>query len=185
MGVGGSSRHPDYEANKHESCAIMRKVRIEILTCLSDQFWNIASDASWRHFVLFSIIYAELRHVSWPMTLTKQLLWTVVSGKSSGCMGDTSITGEEESVKQLGTRPLNSVYRGKAWHSPCIETRHMKKVVNSGSSLTPRIIFTKHEISKKLFRWKWNFTSHVHPFQLECLSQPARFQTHNQISVSD
>ena len=62
------------------------------------------------------------------MTLNRQVPWTVVSASLPVQLSNTSVQLVwQESVKQLGTTPLNSCKRGKSWQRPCIEIRHVKK----------------------------------------------------------
>ena len=50
-------------------------------------------------------------------------------GRSSSCMGDTSIQMTQwESMKQLSTTLLNSFNQGKTWQHQCIEIQHMDKL---------------------------------------------------------
>ena len=68
-------------------------------------------------------------HFSWPMTLNKQLPWTMVWAGFPVQLRNTSVQLVwRESVKQLSTTPLNSFNQGKSWQRPCIEIRQVKKM---------------------------------------------------------
>ena len=73
----------------------------------------------------------EHSHYSWPMTLNKQLPWTMVWASLPVQLRDTSVQLIwRESVKQLSATPLNSCKQGKSLQCPCIKIGHVKKVVN-------------------------------------------------------
>ena len=68
-------------------------------------------------------------HYSWPMTLNKQLPWTVVWVSLPVQLNNISAPQVwRENGKQLGTTPLNPFKQGRTWQRPCVEIRHVKKL---------------------------------------------------------
>ena len=58
-------------------------------------------------------------HCSWPITLNKQLPWTVVWVSLPLHLSNTSVQLVwREGVKQLSTTPLNSFKQGRTWQCP-------------------------------------------------------------------
>ena len=73
------------------------------------------------------LIAANNLQCSWPMTLNTQLPWTVVWVSLPIQLSNTSVQlVGRESVKRLGTTPLNSFERGKSLQRPYFEIRYVK-----------------------------------------------------------
>ena len=65
----------------------------------------------------------------WPMTINKQWHWTMVWASLPVQLSNTSVQLVwRESVKQLGSTPLNSFKQGKSRQHPWIEIRTVKKL---------------------------------------------------------
>ena len=72
-------------------------------------------------------LYIAYWQVSWPITVNKQLLWTMVKASLPAVLVITSVqTVRRESVKQLNTIPLNPFNQGKVWQHQCTEIRAVK-----------------------------------------------------------
>ena len=71
-----------------------------------------------------SLYFPQLNsHVSWPMTLNKEVLWTMNWTNLPVWLSDTSVkTVERKSMKQHSTTPLNSLSQCQTWQRPCVKT---------------------------------------------------------------
>ena len=88
--------------------------------------WGFIPKVPLEHFSDdWSTVYKCI-HTSWPVTLNKQLPWTVVWASLPVQLSNTSVEMVWwEIVKQLRTTPLNSFKQGKLWQRPCIEIQHV------------------------------------------------------------
>ena len=123
------------------SCARWLSTLHALFHCELEEWQN--SVLKWYSFPKHKYLHSY-SHNFWPMTLNKQLPWTVVWVSLPVQRSYTSVQLIwQESVKQLSTTPLNSFEQGKSWQHACIEIQLAKSCKHDGSHcLRSRRVFT-------------------------------------------